>query len=63
MLPEYKDLFEGNGIDGRALAGISSDDLSELGVKSKHLELVMKERDRAAAHDLNSWYRRYRRMV
>jgi hypothetical protein len=42
---------------------MSSGDLSELGVKAEHLGLMMKERDRAAAHDLNSWYRRYRRMV
>jgi DNA polymerase lambda len=62
MLPEYKDSFQGNGIDGEALASITAHDLQELGVSEAHSPLLLRERDRAAAHDLNSWYRRFRRV-
>ena len=37
-------------------------ELGEVGVESAHLDQLMRERDRAARGDLNSWYRRFRRV-
>lgn len=62
MLPQYMDSFKGNGIDGAALESISTADLHDLGVSESHIPHLLRERDRAAAHDLNSWYRRFRRV-
>ena len=62
MLPEYKQRFASQGIDGAALAAMRAADLVEVGVESAHLDQLMRERDRAARGDLNSWYRRFRRV-
>jgi hypothetical protein len=62
MLPQYMDAFKGNGIDGTALESITAADLHDLGVSEAHTLHLLRERDRAAAHDMNSWYRRFRRV-
>jgi hypothetical protein len=62
MLPQYMDAFKGNGIDGTALESITAADLYDLGVSEAHTLHLLRERDRAAAHDMNSWYRRFRRV-
>lgn len=62
MLPQYVESWQGNGIDGVALESITAADLHDLGVSDPHITHLLRERDRAAAHDFNSWYRRFRRV-